>query len=338
MASVAFAERKDLLKAYLGREIEKLVFAELSEEFCAANDMGYMIGIPVPFSAEDLLGSQREGGLDVTRISDNMVMVIGADTGFRYRDEYLEFLVSFFSPDKLLQVLLSHAASAMRERRFRTACVYHRAALLLDDEDVNALFGYACCCREWYLSLEGEDEEELIALLKSEANLFFEYTADADDSFAPAWYYLGYAYLNAGSYKKAELAWERFLRLSDDPESEPVKDVKERMESLIDPVKIEEGVNLLAAGYLEQGIDVLRPYEDTNFDNWWPLHFYLAGAYDELGMTELAIEEYERTAALSPSNTDVYDALARLYAECDRADMAEKYMNKSQLLKEGQDQ
>ena len=338
MGIPAYKDRKDVLKSYLQGEISQLIFAELSDEFCGANGIGFMVGIPVPFRAEDLLGSQKGEGLDVTMISDNMVRVIGADPSFRYRDGYLEFLECFFSREKLLQVLFSRALDALREGSYRISCVYHRAALLLSDDSRDALFGYACCCREWYLSLEGEDEEELIALLKREANLYFEYTTDADDAYAPAWYYLGYAYLNQGSYKKAELAWNRFLNLSDDPESEPVKDVKERLESLVDPVRIEEGVNLLAAGYLEEGIEILRSYEGGKYDGWWPLHMHLAGAYEELGMDELAIAEYEKTAALSPSNTGVYDALAALYSRAGKAELAEKYMNKSQMLKERQEQ
>ncbi|MBQ2059094.1 MAG: tetratricopeptide repeat protein [Firmicutes bacterium] len=361
MAVPELKKRRDPLKQYLGSEIKGLIFAELSEEFCIGAGLGFMIGVPVPFSPEDLAKTQSEGGVDISRLSDNMALVCGADPSFKYRDAYLEFLEKFFERGKLTQVLLSRAYERLEKRAYRRACVYSRAALLLAGEERDALFAYACCCREWYLSLEGDDEQELIAAVKAEANLYFEFTTDADEDFAPAWYYLGYAYLNQGSYKKAELAWERFLRLSADEaagpgegegasapgdaagasggasasaRSEAVAEIRERLESLIDPVRIEEGIALLAAGRLEEGVTVLEPYQDTRFDGWWPLHYHLAQAYEQLGRPDLTIEQYERTAQLDPSNTEVYDALARLYAAAGDAEKADKYLNKIRLIRE----
>ncbi len=341
MAVPELKKRRDPLKQYLGSEIKGLIFAELSEEFCIGAGLGFMIGVPVPFSPEDLAKTQSEGGVDISRLSDNMALVCGADPSFKYRDAYLEFLEKFFERGKLTQVLLSRAYERLEKRAYRRACVYSRAALLLAGEERDALFAYACCCREWYLSLEGDDEQELIAAVKAEANLYFEFTTDADEDFAPAWYYLGYAYLNQGSYKKAELAWERFLRLSEtagdasaSARSEAVAEIRERLGSLIDPVRIEEGIALLAAGRLEEGVTVLEPYQDTRFDGWWPLHYHLAQAYEQLGRPDLTIEQYERTAQLDPSNTEVYDALARLYAAAGDAEKADKYLNKVRLIRE----
>ena len=371
MAVPELKKRKDRLKQYLSSEIKGLIFAELSEEFCIGAGLGFMIGIPVPFRPEDLAKTQSDGGVDISSLSDNMAVVCGADPVFKYRDAYLEFLEKFFERDKLTQVLISRAYERLEKHAYRRACVYSRAALLLAGEIPGALFAYACCCREWYLSLEGDDEQELIAAVKAEANLYFEYTTDADEDFAPAWYYLGYTYLNQGSYRKAELAWDRFLMLSEaedraeeassaevgadtdddgsgsgsgagaseaDParaaRAEAVSEIRERMASLIDPVKIEEGIGFLMAGRLEEGVTVLEPYQDTRFDEWWPLHYHLAQAYEQLGRPDLAVEQYERTAQLSPSNTEVYDALARLYAAAGDAERAEKDMNKAQLLRE----
>jgi len=291
-----------------------------------------MAGVPVPMKAEDLLSSQQ-GGLQITNLSDNMAVVLGADPGFKYADSYIEFLNKFFD-EKLVNVLLSNGAAELKAGRFRRAAVYSRAALVLDSRARDALFGYACCCREWYLSMEGEDFRELIALLKKEANLYFEYCTDADEFFAPPWYYLGYAYLNQGSYKKAQLAWERFVMLSEDFESEPVKEVRERLEDLTEPVKIEEGIGMLLSGRIEEGVERLRPYEQSDYDSWWPLHWYLAQAYEELGMQTEAIAQYEKAASLNPSDPEVYDALCRLYSAAGDAAKAEKYLNKAQLLRE----
>ncbi len=159
MAVPELKKRRDPLKQYLGSEIKGLIFAELSEEFCIGAGMGFMIGVPVPFSPEDLAKTQSEGGVDISRLSDNMALVCGADPAFKYRDAYLEFLEKFFERGKLTQVLLSRAYERLEKRAYRRACVYSRAALLLAGEERDALFAYACCCREWYLSREGDDEQ-----------------------------------------------------------------------------------------------------------------------------------------------------------------------------------
>ncbi|MBO4513741.1 MAG: tetratricopeptide repeat protein, partial [Victivallales bacterium] len=52
-----------------------------------------------------------------------------------------------------------------------------------------------------------EEDADLIRILKSEAAEYYEHLTDAFPEYAPAWYYLGYVYLNEGQYLKAQLAW-----------------------------------------------------------------------------------------------------------------------------------
>ena len=62
--------------------------------------------------------------------------------------------------EKLFGAVISRATEQLNKSNFHKACIYARAALLLENDDVNAMYLYACCCREWYLSLEGEEEGE----------------------------------------------------------------------------------------------------------------------------------------------------------------------------------
>jgi tetratricopeptide (TPR) repeat protein len=214
--------------------------------------------------------------------------------------------------------------------------IYFRAAMLLDPEDKMAVFGYACACRQWYLSLEGDDEQELVAILKSEAKEYFEWTTELYPDFAGAWYYLGFAWLNEGQYTRAQLIWKRFIALSEsEKDSAEYKEIEERLEELKEPVNIERGVNELYAGRFEAGLKILEPYTQTKYNSWWPLHFYLAGAYLELGYTDEAIEGYRKVLELSPSNADAMRMLAKVYAQTGDADMAEKYERKAGIVSEG---
>ena len=231
------------------------------------------------------------------------------------------------------------AGEAFKVGNYRLAMAYLRAGMCFRDDDRDAMFAYAGGCRYWYLSLEGSDEDaELIKILKSEAAEYYEHLTDAFPEYAPAWYYLGYVYLNEGQYLKAQLAWKKYLAGADRDDvsqTAPIEEIEQRVSELDDPVKIEQGAALLQSGRLEEGLAVLEPYVDTEYSKWWPLHFYLASAYRELGHENEAVEGFLQVLRLSPSNTDAMDALAALYGALGDAEKAEKYARKAELVRSG---
>ncbi len=332
------AERPDYLGNYLIPELKDLLYDSLSEEYCSKAELDFLVDVPLPFKAEDLV-SFKEEGLPVTKIVDNMILTLGANTNYKYIGAYMQFFAKFFD-QSILDIISKNGMTELRAEHYKKACIYFRAALVLaGSENPDLLFDYAYCCRAWYLSMEGdEDQMELIALLKSEANLYFEYTAECDVNFAPAWYFMGYTYLNEGLYMKANAAWSHYLKLrEDDPVDEALAEIRERVESLKDPIRIEEGINEMMAGRFKEGLEILEPYTETGFTEWWPLHFYLALAYRELGFNQEAIEGFRKVIALAPSQLDSNCALAELYEEIGDAENAEKYAKKAELLKKDMD-
>ena len=118
---------------------------------------------------------------------------------------------------------------------------------------------------------------------------------------------------------------------AEDPEN--LKEIRDRITELEDPIKIEKGVALLNSGQTIDALRILEPYSQTGYSKWWPLHMYLAQAYRELGYTSEAIEGYQKVLQLAPSNVDAMDSLAELYASAGDAEKAEKYRNKADLLR-----
>ncbi len=308
-----------------------MLFDELSENWLARSGMSFLRGVPIPLRAADLVAFEREGSLDLTHLADNMALVLGVNPKIAHAGAYMRSLRTAFS-EKLVDVLTSKGSNFLVNEQYRSACAYFRAALMLDDGDQKAMFGYACCCREWYLSLEGEDDaDDLIRTLKAESTEYLEKTTDAYPLFGAAWYFLGYAYLNEGLYTKASFVWKRFLELAD-PKGEEAEEIRGRVESLKEPVRIEAGINHLLAGRLEQGLRILEPYVDSEYKDWWPLHFYLASAYRALGHPEEAVEGFTKVLSLSPSHADSMQALSELYRELGNEAMAEKYAKKYELV------
>ena len=212
-----FRKREDKLSGWLDGEVRTFLFDSFSDDYCTRTGMEFLRGVDIPIKPGDLAAFHGEGGLPVTDLADNMALVIGANTQFKYRDAYIAYLALYFN-EKLVDVLAQKGAEELKAQHYRKSCIYFRAALLLDSQNKQAMFGYACCCREWYLSMEGEDQQELISLLKKESTEYFEHVTRVYPEDAAAYYFLGYAYVNAGQYRKSQLAWKKFLQLSEKQE------------------------------------------------------------------------------------------------------------------------
>ena len=209
-----FNSRPDKLNKYLESEAKSFIFAALSPAFLDKNGLEFLDEIEIPLKPEDILEMQK-GGLDVNRLADNMSVILGVNTKFPHADAYIRFLKKYYT-EQLCHVLCSKGRDALLTHGWRRACIYFRAALMLFPSDKDAMFGYASTCREWYLSLEGEDDQdELISVLKAESTAYFEYLVLEHPDFAIPYYYLGFAYLNSALYSKTAAVWKRFMTLTE---------------------------------------------------------------------------------------------------------------------------
>ena len=219
LKSPDFRKREDKLSGWLDGEVRTFLFDSFSDDYCTRTGMEFLRGVDIPIKPGDLAAFHGEGGLPVTDLADNMALVMGANTQFKYRDAYIAYLALYFN-EKLVDVLVQKGGEELKAQHYRKSCIYFRAALLLDSQDRSAMFGDACCCREWYLSMEGADQQELIGILKKESSEYFEHVTRVYPDYAAAYYFLGYVYINAGQYKKAELAWKMFLKLSEEQKTD----------------------------------------------------------------------------------------------------------------------
>ena len=332
MANIpVYQTREDKLAPEFLNMANSFVFDSLSDDYIHSLGLEDLHNVDFPFKPEDLIAS-KEKGLSVTTLADNMIVMLGVNPHFIYAEGYKRLLAVLFN-ETLPEVVCNEGKKALLKEQYHTAAVYFRAALVLEHDNKNAMFGYACTLRQWYLSLEGEDEsEELVASLKAESTEYMEYCVLAYPDFDAAYYYLGYAYLNSAQYAKASFVWKKYLEVTENKGSEEYKEISERVEDLTEPVKIEAGINALTCGKYEEALKILEPYTESKYNNWWPLHFYLGTAYMELGHVPEAIEGFKRTAALNPSNVQAYEALAQLYEEAGETELAEKYKKKCEIL------
>ena len=310
------------LDGYFKDRLKDTAFVELSLGALG----GLLDGVPVPLSAKDVRDSAGKG-IDAGRLAKNMIYVIGCDPAFPYVNSYIGFIKRAFD-DRLIKMICSDGLGALVDGKAKEACIFFRAALQLDPDDADAMYGYARACRDVYA--ESEDDTE-IGNFKAESIDYFEKLTLEHPEVAEGHYYLGYGYMNMGLYVKAEIAFRTYLKLM--PEGEEADEVRERLAQLRDPVEIEKGCNEVIAGRYENGIEALEKYLDTGAKTWWPLHYYLGVAYRMTGDDEQATERFRNVLRLNASNVETMDELADIYAKSGDKELEEKYRKKAALVR-----
>ena len=367
-------EKTDRIGELLTEHLNEFIFDELSDAYLEKAGVSDILkGVPVPIRKTEMTG------ITVLKIALNMAFVFGVDPGFKYRENYLDYILRNFDKN-FSNGLIAKGLDEAQEEKFEEACIYFRAALQVDPDNANAYYCYGRGLKDRYEKLSADDEladigtydrsarEDIIGRYKAESMEAFEVAVEKDPDLADGYYYLGYAYLNMGLYVKAKLIWEKYMDLSGSAPStgdenmekarkEAREDIELRLTQLEEPVKIEEGYNLILTGKFEEGIKALKPYTEGNFAGWWPLWYYLGTAYRELakasraeyeasgegdasadevtrGAYEEAAKYFTQVLRLDPSNKDTMNELVEIYDFLGDDRMVEKYTKKIAIISE----
>lgn len=367
-------EKTDRIGELLTDHLKEMIFDELSDAYLEKAGVADILkGVPVPIRKSEMTG------ITVLKIALNMAFVFGVDPGFKYKENYVQYILRNFDKN-FSNGLIAKGLDEAQDEKFEESCIYFRAALQVDPDNANAYYCYGRGLKDRYERLSQDDEladigsydrsarEDIIGRYKAESMEAFEVAVEKDPELADAYYYLGYAYLNMGLYVKAKLVWDKYMELSgkapstgddnmDKARKEAREDIEMRLAQLAEPVKIEEGYNLILTGKFEEGIKALKPYTDGKFSGWWPLWFYLGTAYRELakasraeyeasgegdasadevtrGAYEEAARHFTQVLRLDPSNKDAMNELVEIYKFLGNSQMAEKYTKKIAIISE----
>lgn len=313
----------DRIGEYLLPHVEQFIFDELSENYLKkAGIADILTGVPIPVRKTAM------ANLSTLVIAQNMAFIIGCDINFKYRDNYVAYITRTFTKE-FAKYLISDGVDGAEKHDYDYACICFRAAILIDPENVDALYCYGRACKDSYEMGEGE---EFVGRYKAESLEAFEKVTLKKPDFDMGYYFLGYGYLNLGLYVKAKLTWETFMELSNNQEQKD--EVQEWLVKLEEPVCIEEGYNHVLSGRFAEGLAILEPYaEDARFNSWWPLWYYLGAAHKETGDVERAEKEFLQVLQLSPSNLEAMDELVKIYEAAGNTEKAEKYSQKIKVVK-----
>ncbi len=329
-------KRPDRVGQYLKKHLDNFVFDQFSDAYIkkagSAAKIGsieYMKGIPIPLRKEDIEKFHSDEGLSVLVIAENMAWVVGIDPKFKYADEYLRYMVQNFGT-KVDEYLSKEAKDAGEKEDYEDSCIHFRAALCVKPYYMDAMYGYARCCRKMY---ENSNNEKYTGNFKAEAFDYFELTTEIHPKFAQSYYYLGYMYLNMGLYAKAKLTWDEFLKRT--KINKDKNEIKKRIKQIAEPLEVEEGYTHVMAGRWNEGIEMLEPYLETSYADWWPLSYYLGVAYAKTGRKKDAVTNFESVMKMNPSHIETMHELADIYAADGIKDKAKKYREKAALIEKG---
>ncbi|MCL2111397.1 MAG: tetratricopeptide repeat protein [Clostridiales bacterium] len=321
-------KRPDRVGPYLKHRMNELTFDEFTPAFLAKGGLDKKFaGVPIPMRKEDREESGTAEGLRSNVLAENMARVLGIDPAFPHREAYAEFIDLFFG-QKAVDNMTRKAKDFADREEYEDACIYFRAGLVLKFNDLPAMYGYARILRQLYTDSKKED---YIGNLKAECIDYFEMTTEFYPRFDMGWYYLGYMYLNLGLYIKAKLAWEEYGkhgRVAKDR-----REIKGRIAQLKDPIEIEKGYNAVLSGRWSKGIDILEPYADSRFNDWWPLWYYLGVAYARKNRIGDAEKAFKAALKLAPRHAESMEELIAIYNKKNDNAGVKKYNDKLTLIR-----
>lgn len=320
--------RPDRIGKYFKKYLAKFVFVEFNDEFLKGTKIeNIMRGVPVPLRKKDVSEFAGGKGLMPNHIAENMAWVMGSDPQFKYNEAYVQYMLKMFNKN-IVEQMLKLGRNAAEIQDYDNACIHFRACLCVNPTYLHAMYSYAKVCRNMY---EKSNNKEYIGRFKAESMDYFELITELHPRFAQAYYYLGYAYLNMGLYAKAEATWKIFLRVSRTPKDQ--REIKSRIEQIKEPIRIEEGYSLILSGRYDDGIDILEPFLERKYKDWWPLHYYLGVAYQKTGRTGEAVARFKNVLVMNASHLETMEELLAIYRSQGDKENVTKFETKIKLIR-----
>lgn len=329
---------KNRLDKYVLDKAEELVFITIDK----SEDLGligYEVpkeGIKIPIKSNVLVKSIKDNKaqeeINMMSMIDAMTYLEGIDPDFIYNVEYDDLIETFARKNNFdyMDYMGYMSNQAYSKGEIRDALVYIRAYLRMEPDDIMGLYQYAIICQE--LSLRYQKDEDVKAmndfLLEALASL--EKIIGLDDSFALAYYQLGFHYSNQSQFVKAKLTWDRALDLGLDDETRT--DIMENLAKIDHKVRYEHAYNLVFQGKAEEGLQDLLDLE-SQYPDWWNLLFIISLAYKSLGDLGQAKSYLEKILITRPTQVDTLVEMALCLAQEANMTGAIDYLTRAAKLK-----
>ena len=327
------------IEKYLLKKADELAFITIKNDGDFKLE-GYKLpnqGLDVPIKNEVLVKGIKENtaqeGINSISIADAMIYIMGIDSSFKYNDEYKKFLDAL---EKNINLDIRAYMGYMSRKYFEIgestdSLIYLKALISQYPDDVEGMYHYAIVCQELAQQYQKDSDNEGMNNFLLEALDKLERVIALDESFALAYYHLGYHYYNQGQYIKAKVIWEEALNLGLDADT--VAEVQDNIGKMDFKVQYEEGYSLVFQGRSEEALEKLLPLEAEHSD-WWNLLFMIGLAYKYMNEIEEAKAYFERILILKPHQVDTMVELGLCEAASYNLEKAIEHFSTAAKIKE----
>lgn len=301
-----------IIDNYFNEKTDNLTFIELKEN-SFVELKGYTIKdhLPLPILTTGLIKGIKDGiyqeEIKVRDFIEGIIYTMGTDSKFPYIDDYKEILYAY--DENIKDYIFCGGVKDLEEGNFDEGCIKLRALLVIDPEDINAIFNYG-------LGIEGlakkflENEDKKSEEFLNFATNLFESILEIDKDFSLAHYKLGYHYLYFEQYLKASMTWKKFIVMSKDEVL--VQEIRNEIDKIDDDVTFETGLTYLIYNDFEKALSFFKELIPKYKDNW-NLNFSIGKCYIGLEEFDLAIEYISEAIKLNESEPDLYNELGIIY-------------------------
>ena len=327
------------IEKYLLKKADELAFVTIKNDGDFKLE-GYSIpkeGLDVPIKNEVLVKGIKENtaqeGINSMSIADAMIYIMGIDSNFKYNDEYKKFLDALA---KNINLDIRSYMGYMSRKYFEIgestdSLIYLKSLITKYPDDIEGMYHYAIVCQELAQQYQKDSDNEGMNNFLLEALDKLEKVIEIDESFALAYYHLGYHYYNQGQYIKAKVIWQEALNLGLD--ADIVAEIQDNIGKMDFKVQYEEGYSLLFQGKSEEALEKLLPLEQEHSD-WWNLLFMIGLAYKNMNEIEEAKMYFERILILKPHQVDTMVELGLCEAASYNLEKAIEHFSTAAKIKE----
>lgn len=300
---------ENLFKEEINKKLKNLVFIDLKEEY-HLEDVNLPVGFSLPLKLDYLIEGIKEKELEeeinLEKIVEAMVYLLGIDSEFKYSKDYKEIL-------KKLKIDLKnyamHKAYISQEEDPLDSYIFLKGYEEVVGEDPDIIFKEANILEALYNQIHEEEYEKSEKLLNIIIKKYNK-ALNLDETYSLAYYRLAYINLALGKFIKANMYFEKFINLSRDEE---LKDqVRKELEIIRNNVSFDSAKTYLSYGDYDKALNQLESISE-DFDKDESFYYTYALSYYNMGDLDKA-EEYGKLSVEKKTTEENINLLATIYA------------------------
>ena len=300
---------ENLFKEEINKKLKNLVFIDLKEEYHLEDvnlPVGFSLPIKLDYLIEGIKEKELEEEINLEKIVEAMVYLLGIDNEFKYSKDYKGILKKIKID---LKNYAMHKAYISQEEDPLDSYIFLKGYEEVAGEDPDIIFKEANILEALYNQIHEEEYEKSEKLLNFIIKKYNK-VLNLDETYSLAYYRLAYINLALGKFIKANMYFEKFINLSKDEE---LKDqVRKELEIIRNNVSFDSAKTYLSYGDYDKALNQLESISE-DFDKDESFYYTYALSYYKIGDLDKA-EEYGKLSVEKKTTEENINLLATIYA------------------------